>query len=102
VAMQVNFYEAKAQVSAVLVRALADETVVIVRAGKPMASWTPILRLNVGAEAAFVSAGSPKSASNLRRIFARRVVTKFCWVREAMARYPGLIWASGSPVLSPK
>lgn len=40
--MQVNIYQAKALLSALLERALAGETVVIARAGKPLARLTPI------------------------------------------------------------
>ena len=40
--MQVNIYQAKAQLSALLDRALAGETVVIARAGKPLARLTPV------------------------------------------------------------
>lgn len=41
-ATQVNIYQAKAQLSALLDRALAGETVVIARAGKPVARLTPV------------------------------------------------------------
>ncbi len=41
-ATQVNIYEAKARLSALLDRALAGETVVIARAGKPVARLTPV------------------------------------------------------------
>ncbi|HLQ12379.1 MAG TPA: type II toxin-antitoxin system prevent-host-death family antitoxin [Steroidobacteraceae bacterium] len=40
--MQVNIYDAKAQLSALLDRALAGEEVVIARAGKPLARLTPL------------------------------------------------------------
>jgi prevent-host-death family protein len=40
--MQVNLYEAKAKLSSLLDRALAGETVVIARAGKPLARLTPL------------------------------------------------------------
>ena len=40
--MQVNINQAKARLSALLERALAGETVVIARAGKPIARLTPI------------------------------------------------------------
>lgn len=40
--MQINIYQAKAKLSALLDRALAGETVVIARAGKPIARLTPI------------------------------------------------------------
>ena len=40
--MQVNIYQAKAQLSSLLERALAGETVVIARAGKPIARLAPI------------------------------------------------------------
>lgn len=39
---QVNIYRAKAQLSALLERALAGENVVIARAGKPVARLTPV------------------------------------------------------------
>jgi prevent-host-death family protein len=40
--MQVNIYQAKAQLSALLERALAGETVVIARSGKPIARLMPV------------------------------------------------------------
>ncbi|MGH8612048.1 MAG: type II toxin-antitoxin system Phd/YefM family antitoxin [Gammaproteobacteria bacterium] len=40
--MLVNIYQAKAQLSALLERALAGEDVIIARAGKPIARITPI------------------------------------------------------------
>jgi len=40
--MQVNIYDAKARLSALLDRALAGEEVVIARAGKPLARLTPL------------------------------------------------------------
>ena len=40
--MQVNIYDAKAQLSALLDRALAGEEVVIARAGKPLARLAPL------------------------------------------------------------
>lgn len=40
--MQVNVYEAKAKLSALLDKALAGEEVVIARAGKPLARLTPV------------------------------------------------------------
>lgn len=40
--MQVNIYQAKAQLSSLLDRALAGETIVIARAGKPLARLTPV------------------------------------------------------------
>lgn len=40
--MQINIYQAKAQLSALLERALAGETVIIARAGKPIARLTPV------------------------------------------------------------
>ena len=40
--MQVNIYQAKAQLSYLLDRALAGETIVIARAGKPLARLTPL------------------------------------------------------------
>jgi len=40
--MQINIYQAKAKLSALLDRALAGETVVIARAGKPLARLIPI------------------------------------------------------------
>jgi prevent-host-death family protein len=40
--MQVNIYQAKAQLSYLLDRALAGETVLIARAGKPLARLTPL------------------------------------------------------------
>jgi len=40
--MQINIYQAKAKLSALLDRALAGETVVIARAGKPLACLTPV------------------------------------------------------------
>jgi len=40
--MQINIYQAKAQLSALLERALAGETVVIARAGKPLARLIPV------------------------------------------------------------
>ena len=42
--MQVNIYDAKAQLSALLDRALAGEEVVIARAGKPLARLAPLTR----------------------------------------------------------
>jgi prevent-host-death family protein len=41
-ATQVNIYQAKAELSALLQRALAGETIVIARAGKPIARLAPI------------------------------------------------------------
>ena len=40
--MQVNVYEAKAKLSALLDKALAGEEVIIARAGKPLARLTPV------------------------------------------------------------
>lgn len=40
--MQVNIYDAKAQLSALLDRALAGEEVVIARAGKPLVRLAPL------------------------------------------------------------
>ena len=40
--MQVNIYEAKTKLSALLDKALAGEDVVIARAGKPLARLTPV------------------------------------------------------------
>lgn len=40
--MQINIYQAKAKLSALLDQALAGETVVIARAGKPLARLMPI------------------------------------------------------------
>lgn len=40
--MQLNVYEAKANLSELLERALAGETVVIARAGKPLVRLVPI------------------------------------------------------------
>lgn len=44
--MQVNIYDAKTNLSALLDRALAGEEVVIARAGKPLARLTPLARSN--------------------------------------------------------
>ena len=41
--MQVNIYNAKAQLSALLERALAGEEVVIAKAGKPLVRLTPVV-----------------------------------------------------------
>jgi antitoxin (DNA-binding transcriptional repressor) of toxin-antitoxin stability system len=41
-ATQVNIYRAKAELSALLERALAGETIVIARAGMPLARLAPI------------------------------------------------------------
>lgn len=40
--MQVNIYEAKTNLSALLDKAVAGEEVVIARAGKPLARLTPV------------------------------------------------------------
>jgi len=40
--MQINIYQAKAKLSALLDQVLAGETVVITRAGKPLARLTPV------------------------------------------------------------
>ena len=40
--MQVNVYEAKTKLSALLDKALAGEDVIIARAGKPLARLTPV------------------------------------------------------------
>jgi prevent-host-death family protein len=40
--MQVNIYDAKARLSALIDRALAGEEVVIARAGKPLARLSPL------------------------------------------------------------
>ena len=40
--MQVNIYDAKTQLSALLDKAVAGEDVVIARAGKPLARLTPV------------------------------------------------------------
>lgn len=40
--MQLNVYEAKTQLSSLLDRALAGETIVIARAGKPMVRLEPV------------------------------------------------------------
>ena len=42
--MQINIYDAKAQLSALLDRALAGEEVVIARAGRPLARLAPLAR----------------------------------------------------------
>ena len=41
--MQVNIYQAKSQLSALLEKAQAGEEVIIARAGKPVARLTPIV-----------------------------------------------------------
>ena len=43
--MQINIYQAKARLSALLDRALAGETVVIARAGKSLARLIPVTTL---------------------------------------------------------
>ena len=40
--MQVNIYDAKTQLSALLDKAVAGEEIVIARAGKPLARLTPV------------------------------------------------------------
>lgn len=40
--MQVNIHQAKAQLSSLIEKALADEEIVIAKAGKPLARLTPI------------------------------------------------------------
>ena len=40
--MQLNIYEAKTQLSSLLDRALAGETIVIARAGEPLVRLTPV------------------------------------------------------------
>ena len=51
--MQLNVYDAKTQLSNLLDRALAGETVVIARAGKPLVRLTPV-------------ADAPKSRSGVK------------------------------------
>ena len=51
--MQLNVYEAKTQLSNLLDRALAGETIVIARAGKPLVRLTPL-------------ADAPKSRSGVK------------------------------------
>jgi len=51
--MQLNIYEAKTQLSNLLDRALAGETIVIARAGKPLVRLTPL-------------ADAPKSRSGVK------------------------------------
>ena len=46
--MQVNVYEAKTRLSALLEQAQRGEEVVIARAGKPVARLTPIAALGAG------------------------------------------------------
>jgi len=58
---QINIYRAKAQLSALLDRALAGENVVIARAGKPLARLAP-LATAVGASRSGVRLGGLSGA----------------------------------------
>lgn len=44
--MQVNIYQAKAQLSSLLEKVLAGEEIVIAKAGKPIARLTPVVTRN--------------------------------------------------------
>jgi prevent-host-death family protein len=44
--MQVNIYQAKAQLSALLEKAMAGEEIIIAKAGKPIARLTPVAARN--------------------------------------------------------
>jgi prevent-host-death family protein len=44
--MQVNIYQAKAQLSALLEKAMAGEEIIIAKAGKPIARLTPVAAIN--------------------------------------------------------
>ena len=68
-ATQVNIYEAKAQLSALLDRALAGETVVIARAGKPLARLAPIVPAERGSRSGVRLGGLSKERLKLAKNF---------------------------------
>ncbi len=66
---QVNIYQAKAQLSTLLDRALAGETVVIARAGKPIARLTPVATPSGASRSGVQLGGLPRAGLKLTRDF---------------------------------
>ena len=67
--MQINIYEAKARLSALLDRALAGETVVIARAGKPLARLIPVTTPGGASRSGVRLGGLDKTRLRLARDF---------------------------------
>ena len=67
--MQINIYEAKARLSALLDRALAGETVVIARAGKPLARLIPVTTPSGASRSGVRLGGLGKTRLRLARDF---------------------------------